>query len=274
VDFEAFTALNASEERWRDVTRLPWDDEAFSARMLREHLSQAHDGASRRFETIDRQVRWIHEIVLVGEPARVFDIGCGPGLYGSRLAALGHTYTGIDIGPASIAYAREHASDHEQYVLGDATKTAHDGGTDLVMMVHGEFNVLSRDGVPSLLKRAREALTDGGRLLLEVHRLAAVQAIGQRPRAWMAMASGLFSDAPHLRLDESRWIAESKTAQNLHWIIDSTTRDVRRYGTTTLGYDDDEYRSLLRNAMFTQVVEHPSLDGGDGDANYLVMLAT
>jgi hypothetical protein len=60
----------------------------------------------------------------------------------------------------------------------------------------------------------------------------------------------------------------------LHWIIDSATRDVNRYGTTTLGYDDDEYRTLLRNAMFTQVVEHPSLDGGDGDANYLVMLAT
>ena len=89
--------------------KIPWNDPVFSARMLREHLSQAHDAASRRFETIDKHVAWIHRTILAGRPAKILDLGCGPGLYASRLARLGHTCAGIDFSPASIAYAREQA---------------------------------------------------------------------------------------------------------------------------------------------------------------------
>src|SRR3712207_6228310 len=73
----------------------PWTDPAFSRRMLAEHLSQAHDRASRRAKTIATHVDWIHRIVLLGRPARILDLGCGPGLYTSRLAALGHECAGI-----------------------------------------------------------------------------------------------------------------------------------------------------------------------------------
>ena len=110
MNLAEFAALVSADERWHGVTRLPWGEAAFSRRMLREHLSQAHDGASRRSETIERQTRWIHEHVLDGAPRRVLDLGCGPGLYTRLLAALGHTCTGIDIGPASIDYAREHVA--------------------------------------------------------------------------------------------------------------------------------------------------------------------
>ena len=48
-------------EPWVEGDNIPWDDPAFSKRMLAEHLTQEHDHASRRSETIDRQVRWIHE---------------------------------------------------------------------------------------------------------------------------------------------------------------------------------------------------------------------
>ena len=41
--------------------------------------------------------------------ARVLDLGCGPGLYTTRLAKLGHTCVGIDFSPASIAYAKAEA---------------------------------------------------------------------------------------------------------------------------------------------------------------------
>ncbi|MBI4788747.1 MAG: class I SAM-dependent methyltransferase [Chloroflexi bacterium] len=75
--------------------------------MLREHLSQAHDAASRRVEIIDKQVAWIHAAVLSGRPTRLVDLGCGPGLYTSRLAKLGHDCIGLDFSPASNAYANE-----------------------------------------------------------------------------------------------------------------------------------------------------------------------
>ena len=73
--------------------KIPWNDPAFSARMLREHLSQAHDAASRRFETIDKHVAWIHRAILGGRPAKILDLGCGPGFYASRLAYSVETIT-------------------------------------------------------------------------------------------------------------------------------------------------------------------------------------
>ncbi len=90
---------------WEEGDNIPWSDPDFSRRMLAEHLSQAHDAASRRAEIIDRHVDWIHRRWLGTRPARILDLGCGPGLYTSRLARLGHECIGIDYGPASVAYA-------------------------------------------------------------------------------------------------------------------------------------------------------------------------
>lgn len=44
---------------WAEGNTIPWDDRAFSERMLREHPSQAHDAASRRLEKADRHVAWL-----------------------------------------------------------------------------------------------------------------------------------------------------------------------------------------------------------------------
>jgi 2-polyprenyl-3-methyl-5-hydroxy-6-metoxy-1,4-benzoquinol methylase len=96
---------------WSEGEKIPWKDPEFSTRMLREHLAQTHDGASRRSERIAAHVRWIDEAVLGGRATRVLDLACGPGLYTARLAALGHDCTGIDFAPAAIAYARTTAQD-------------------------------------------------------------------------------------------------------------------------------------------------------------------
>ena len=65
---------------WDEGDNIPWHDPDFSRRMLREHLSQAHDAASRRTETIDQHVAWIHQTLLRDRPTRILDLGCGPGL--------------------------------------------------------------------------------------------------------------------------------------------------------------------------------------------------
>jgi 2-polyprenyl-3-methyl-5-hydroxy-6-metoxy-1,4-benzoquinol methylase len=85
---------------WAEGEKIPWNDPDFSKRMLYEHLSQKHGAASRRFDIIDKHVNWIHNQVLKGNPTRVLDLGCGPGLYTNRLARLGHSCVGIDFSPA------------------------------------------------------------------------------------------------------------------------------------------------------------------------------
>jgi 2-polyprenyl-3-methyl-5-hydroxy-6-metoxy-1,4-benzoquinol methylase len=96
---------------WVEGEKIPWSDPGFRQRMLREHLSQEHDTASRRVGLIDQHVDWNHNGLLAGQPGRILDLGCGPGLYTGRLAQLGYQCVGIDYGPASIAYAREQAEE-------------------------------------------------------------------------------------------------------------------------------------------------------------------
>jgi SAM-dependent methyltransferase len=245
--------------------------------MLREHLSQAHDGASRRADAIDAHVHWIHNTVLEQRQSRILDLGCGPGLYCERLADFGHECTGIDIAPAAIAYAMDRAPRAKRllrYSLGDVMTAPIDPQFDLVMMLHGEFNTFSRDDGRALLRRVRGALSPGGRVLLEVHRFESVRAMGSRRRQWMAIDAGLFGDAPHLRLDESRWDEGTRCALNLNWIIDRRSLEVTRYGTATQAYDDREYSELLVDVGFTDGRSYPSLTGSGEDQNYIVVLGT
>ncbi|MEK9676502.1 MAG: class I SAM-dependent methyltransferase, partial [Chloroflexota bacterium] len=46
-------------EPWSEGEKIPWDEPEFSRRMLKYHLSQDSDAASRRTEIIDSHVEWI-----------------------------------------------------------------------------------------------------------------------------------------------------------------------------------------------------------------------
>ena len=130
--------------QWSEGDNIPWDDPAFSRRMLKEHLSQDHDAASRRSDKIDKQVQWIHREFLSSRSARILDLACGPGLYTNRLAKLGHECVGIDYSPASIAYATEHAKQNGlacTYCQQDIREADYGHGCDLAMLIYGELNV-------------------------------------------------------------------------------------------------------------------------------------
>src|SRR5258708_7764858 len=83
------------------AAELDWGDPVFSRRLLREHLDQDHDSASRRIVEVDRHVARLRRL-LPEAPAEVLDAACGPGLYAVRLARLGHHVTGVDVGPAVL----------------------------------------------------------------------------------------------------------------------------------------------------------------------------
>lgn len=263
-------------EPWAEGEKIPWNDPAFSARMLAEHLSQAHDAASRRAPLIDKQVDWIHHHVLGGRPAHILDLGCGPGFYCHRLARLGHVCVGIDFGPASIAHARRGVTDEQMactFVEGDVRTTPFGASFDLVMFIYGEFNVFTAGDARAVLVRANRALKPGGRLLLEPHRLEAIRTIGQEPPSWYASAGGLFSDRPHLCLRESFWDEQRQIATERHYVVDAASGAVTRYAASMQGYADAGYRALLADCGFDGIEVYPSLHGGvDATQSMLVAM--
>jgi SAM-dependent methyltransferase len=241
---------------WAEGEKIPWSDPGFSRRMLREHLSQDHDAASRRFEIIDSHVRWIHDEVLKGKPTQVLDLGCGPGLYANRLAGLGHRCVGIDFSPASIAYAHEQARKEgleATYIQHDIRTVDYGEGYGLVMLIFGEFNVFRPLEARGILEKAYRALVPDGLLLLEPHTFEAVRKIGRQPPSWYSAKKGLFSDAPYLCLKEDFWDARANVAIERYYIIDAATGKVARHSASTQAYTDDEVRSLLTEGGFGAV---------------------
>jgi SAM-dependent methyltransferase len=244
--------------------KIPWDDPDFSRRMLREHLSQRYDAASRRTSLIKKHVEWIHHTVLAGKPSRILDLGCGPGLYTSRMAAFGHDCEGIDYSPASIEYARDKAVEKQlkcTYRLEDIRKADYGTGINLVMLVFSEFNTFDPDDSKLILEKAYRAIKDGGKILLEVPSFDAVEQIGNQPSVWYSETKGLFSDEPYLCLTESFWNDEFSMATERYYIIHESNGEVGFYINSTQAYEDSQFIDLLKSAGFRDIEFHPSLTG-------------
>ena len=247
---------------WQEGDNIPWHEPAFSGRMLAEHLSQAHDHASRRSSIIDHHVAWIHEHLLREHPARILDLGCGPGLYANRLAALGHACVGIDYSPASIAYAQEQALQ-----AGRSTTFRHEdmrvaeygNDFDLVMLLFGELNVFSRDDASHILTKAFDALRPGGQLLLEPHLHDSLIPAPATTNTWFTSSGGLFAPDPHLVLLEKHWDDATSILTIRYYIIDATSAAVTRYAQSMQAYTEAEYRELLSTIGFRQIEILPGL---------------
>lgn len=253
-------------EPWAEGDNIPWDDPAFSKRMLQEHLTQEHSLASRRLEVIGQQVGWIHEEILDRRPTKILELTCGPGLYTNRLAKLGHHCVGIDYAPASIRYADESARAEGlscTYRLEDVRKAAYGDGYGLAMMNNGQFNVFRRDDVSLILGRVCASLLPGGLLLLEPQKFRTVESIGRSGTSWYSCddGGGLFSDSPHLCLEESFWDPGAQATTQRFFIVDSETGEVTRHALTTEAYTDEQLRAALVRAGFMDIRFFPSLLG-------------
>jgi SAM-dependent methyltransferase len=235
--------------------KIPWDDPGFSERMLKEHLSQRHDRASRRSERIDAHVRALHEEVLEGRAGRVLDLACGPGLYASRLAALGHRCVGIDFSPASIDHARAEADSrslacvyrHEDLHSADLSIDGAD--FDLAMILFGELDTFEDDAAVAILAKARAALAPGACMVAEVHTESHVRGIGSRPPTFYAAQTGPFSERPHVCLIESVWHEAERAAVERFSVIEDDDGP-RIYASTTRARTPMDYEQLFVQAGF------------------------
>lgn len=270
--------VNRSEKPvpWTEGEKIPWDEPAFSQRMLREHLSQEHDAASRRFEIIDLHVSWIHQELLLQKPSKLLDLGCGPGFYVSRLARLGHTCTGVDFSPASIDYAKKQNGEQQTgcaFIQDDLRTFEFGSGYDLVMLIYGEFNTFRKPDARNILNKAHQALNADGRLLIELNSHSCLNKFGQASPNWHSSKSGLFSDQPYLFLEESFWNEEMQAATRRMYVIDAASGDVQQLADNHQAYIEDDLRSMANECGFSKVVFHPHWPGtNDTSGDYLLMV--
>ncbi|EGT3624056.1 class I SAM-dependent methyltransferase [Morganella morganii] len=234
-----------------EESKIPWDEPAFSQRMLSNHLSQDHDWASRRQSIIEQQVEWIASQLSPG--AHILDLGCGPGFYTHRLAERGFHCTGVDFSPASVNWACQQAQNaglNIDYIQQDIRAYWPDRSFDFIMMTFGELNVFSSEDARLLVNHCALWLDPGGRLLTEVHTFEEVKRQGMAEVSWQRCPDGLFLGVPHLLLTEHGWDEKTQISSTQFWTIE-VNGHTSRFGSQMTAWRDEEYASLLNNAGFT-----------------------
>jgi len=197
-----------------------WTDPYISQQLLKAHLDPDTDAASRRPATIDRTVSWLDS--LLARASDVLDLGCGPGLYTSRLQQLGHRVVGVDISAGSLEYARsQRALDAvgPDYRQADYLNDQLDGCYDLVYMIYCDFGALLPEQQDIVLAKVKMVLKPGGRFVFDV--FGPTFADGKEDgRIWHSSAGGDFwSQQPHLMLEEIRYFREQAVSGERHVLV-------------------------------------------------------
>ncbi len=250
---------------WATEGNLPWNDPDFSRRMLREHLDESHGAASRVSAERAQQIDWLWEKLALEPGRRLLDITCGPGLYAVELADRGCEVTGVDFGPASIAYARDLAervgvAGRCAFVEQDVRGMAYRGADfDAALFLYGQLAVFTRDEARALLTEIVQSLRPGGRLCVELLDQERVDRTDSN--WWYTDNKGLWGDTPFLHLGERFWHPDQELSVERFQILDLETKELTEIQLCDQTYATDTMTRMMQDANFERVDVYPAWDG-------------
>lgn len=250
-----------------------WDDPHISASLLRAHLDDGVEEATRPVASIRATVDRLVREGLVGPGVRVLDLGCGPGRYAELLASVGCDVTGVDLSTRSIAHARARAAERGlqiEYRVQDFRTIEDVAAYDVVLQVYGELSTFADDVRDRLLATLRRALVPGGRLVFDVSTPAHRRRVGQR-HAWAVHDEGFWRPEPHLVLSDG--FAYPGDVWCNQYLV-ATDGDVTAYRMWFHDYVPGTITPVLEAAGFVVERTWDALEGiGSRDGEWLAVLA-
>ncbi|MCB9713544.1 MAG: class I SAM-dependent methyltransferase [Myxococcales bacterium] len=232
-DDPLLAALPTRREAAGDFTprsTLPYDAQA--EQLLRCRVGGSFMGL-RPIERVEREVAGLWSCLGLRAGHAVLDLGCGPGLYGSRLGARGARVTGIDLAAAAVEHARAEAEAHGwpcRYLRGSYLELDAVERFDAAFLNHGMLGHLEPAEQDVLLRGLRRALRPNGRLALEVD--VAPPGLAAKPpsetRQRRALAASPWSDRPHRWL-ERKLLFPAERQRVVHHVIAHHDGSIREH---------------------------------------------
>lgn len=262
--FEYLADSGRKPQRFEPGETLFWDDPHISKSMLEAHLNPNVDGASRRTESIERTVEHLVTSSIIKQGNKVLDLGCGPGLYSSRLCMYDINVTGIDISRRSIDYARKKAAEQGlniDYICESFFDIAYDGVFDCVLQIYGELCTFSNETRNRLLKIIHRALRDDGRFIFDVSTRDLRMREGVKNR-WYYSDGGFWRPNRHVVLEQGFDYPEYDTWLDQYTVIDEDG-EIKTYRLWLHDYSLPTISQVLNNNGFEMEYVWSALDGAE-----------
>jgi 2-polyprenyl-3-methyl-5-hydroxy-6-metoxy-1,4-benzoquinol methylase len=197
-----------------------WTRPHIARQMLAYHLDQGTSLASRPVAEIEESVGWL-DGQLDLKSKRVCDLGCGPGLYSSRLARRGAMVTGVDFSRVAIAHAESQIATNDpgiDYLVADYLTDNLPRGFDVIMLIYYDYCVLPPETRRELLGRIHSMLNPGGKLVLDVVTDVAFQQAGEQLAIEERLMGGFWSDSDYVGIHRT-WLYQDSMLSLDHYVI-------------------------------------------------------
>lgn len=239
-----------------------WDDPHISKGMLEAHLNPEHDAASRKAETINKEIEHLVSSGILEQGNRVLDLGCGPGLYSSRLCEKGMKVTGVDISKRSLDYAMGYVEEkglNIDYQCINFFDIGYCSEFDAVLQINGELCVFSDEKRDELLAKIHKALKMDGLLIFDVTTRTQRMREGLRNR-WYVSDGGFWRPGKHLVLEQGFDYPEHDVWLDQYVVVDDNYK-VSVYRNWFHDYTLQAIRQVLQKAGFQIVRAWNNLTG-------------
>ena len=229
-----------------------WTDPYIQKKLLKTHLDQNTDLASRKQNSIDHTISWIFS-TKEGVDLSILDLGCGPGLYSEKMAKLGHNVIGVDISACSLEYAKKSAETKHlsiEYIHANYLELNFPNGLDLVDLIYCDFGVLSKTEQMEFLTKVLNSLKPDGVFVFDAYNLELKNTLTEK-RDFFKEDSGFWRSHPYLCLSETFLYPEANAFLDQHVVIDDEIKVYRFYNHY---YSEAKMKQTLKDIGFSEVI--------------------
>lgn len=244
-----------------------WDDMYISKNILKAHLDQNLDSATRKIDFVKKSVDWISTVLPPANYPLLLDLGCGPGIYTERFYHKGYDVSGIDLSSRSITYAKRSACNNRlqiKYFQGDYTKINFCSHYNLITMIYCDFGVLPDTDRRELLIKIYDSLLPEGVFLFDVFTPLKYTGI-EEVRDWEVVEEGFWSKEQSLSLHSFYRYDKDNTFLNQYII--ATKSDISLYNIWEHTFTMEELKKDLKEAGFRKINAYGDAAGKQYGAN-------
>ncbi len=214
--------LKRPEPFSRMTTKELWTRPYLAQQMLRFHLDDATELASRKPETIATTVNWINSRLSVSGK-QLCDLGCGPGLYADRFARAGARVTGIDFSSSSIEFARQQAESNKlpiDYLVRDYLIDSLPNSFDVVTLIYCDYCAIAPDSRGFLLENIFKMLRPGGYFVFDVYATESLSKKEESTIIQKNLMNGFWSQSDYIGLQNSLIYSEELASLDHYLIVE------------------------------------------------------